>query len=458
MKRAFSARTRLPTWQALFFIIVFAAVAAYLIIRSLAITPSSLPGDLNGDGVVNIFDLSILLSSYGKTTTQAANPNADLNGDGNINVFDLSILLSNYNHTLSCALSSFTATNQPSCWRPFANSSPLNTPIPTNPKLAIYSSAVINHLVTFNWQFQNNGAGTFQLPSATNGRPTYFAHPSDPLLKLTSCSGSCKDQNGNSIVGQSFHIPQNATPGTNTDAHLDVIETDTGNEYGFWQAHISWSAGTITATAGDVVNTVNDSGVMLKVGADAAHIALSGGLLRPSELLDATNNHTYIDHALVLDVPCVADGSQSGIPSAVYPSPNRNSDGCTDSSKGDGPPYGSLLQLNMTDAQIASSGAPAWEQTIMKTLAHYGAYVSDTQSVENMTIFRQACESWDSLGAPDIFQSVFSQLGSSDGTYHFTTGCQNYTTSTANYNLTSNVPIPVNRLQVIDACVPQRTC
>jgi hypothetical protein len=58
-------------------------------------TPSPAPtpkiGDLNGDGVVDVFDLSILLSEWG---TQ--NATADLNKDGTVNVFDLSILLSHW--------------------------------------------------------------------------------------------------------------------------------------------------------------------------------------------------------------------------------------------------------------------------------------------------------------------------------------------------------------------------
>jgi hypothetical protein len=48
-------------------------------------------GDLNNDGSVNIFDLSILLSKYNTSTASA-----DLNNDGIVNVFDLSILLSHY--------------------------------------------------------------------------------------------------------------------------------------------------------------------------------------------------------------------------------------------------------------------------------------------------------------------------------------------------------------------------
>jgi hypothetical protein len=49
------------------------------------------PGDLNSDGVVNITDLSILLSSWNTT-----NSTADINKDGTVNILDLSILLSNY--------------------------------------------------------------------------------------------------------------------------------------------------------------------------------------------------------------------------------------------------------------------------------------------------------------------------------------------------------------------------
>lgn len=48
-------------------------------------------GDCNGDGHVNVFDLSILLSHY--NTAYAA---CDFNGDNTVNIFDLSILLTHY--------------------------------------------------------------------------------------------------------------------------------------------------------------------------------------------------------------------------------------------------------------------------------------------------------------------------------------------------------------------------
>ena len=54
-------------------------------------SPSTKTGDINNDGQVNIFDLSILLSHWG-----TSNATSDLNKDGTVNVFDLSIILSHW--------------------------------------------------------------------------------------------------------------------------------------------------------------------------------------------------------------------------------------------------------------------------------------------------------------------------------------------------------------------------
>ena len=56
-----------------------------------ASTQASILGDANGDGHVNISDLSIFLTNYGTSAS-----NCDFNNDGIINIFDLSILLSHY--------------------------------------------------------------------------------------------------------------------------------------------------------------------------------------------------------------------------------------------------------------------------------------------------------------------------------------------------------------------------
>ncbi|MBI4332384.1 MAG: hypothetical protein HY673_14010, partial [Chloroflexi bacterium] len=57
-------------------------------------TPTAfLPGDVNGDGVVNMTDLNLLMASFNKRSVDAGfNPNADFNGDGIVDVYDLVIL------------------------------------------------------------------------------------------------------------------------------------------------------------------------------------------------------------------------------------------------------------------------------------------------------------------------------------------------------------------------------
>lgn len=55
----------------------------------------SIPGDFNGDGVVDVSDLFFLLSQWG----DCADPNdcpADLNGDGTVDDADLQVLLNNW--------------------------------------------------------------------------------------------------------------------------------------------------------------------------------------------------------------------------------------------------------------------------------------------------------------------------------------------------------------------------
>jgi hypothetical protein len=57
--------------------------------------PSGTPGDLNGDGIVDVLDLLMLLDAWG-ACHRTGNCPADLNGDGSVDVLDLLILLDHW--------------------------------------------------------------------------------------------------------------------------------------------------------------------------------------------------------------------------------------------------------------------------------------------------------------------------------------------------------------------------
>jgi len=66
-----------------------------LAIDAITIVRPAVPGDLNGDGLVNSADLLILLSTWGPCPAPGACP-ADLNGDGAVDSADLLFLISHW--------------------------------------------------------------------------------------------------------------------------------------------------------------------------------------------------------------------------------------------------------------------------------------------------------------------------------------------------------------------------
>jgi hypothetical protein len=59
-----------------------------------------IPGDVNGDGIVDIFDLVLVASAYGLTPISPNwNPNTDINGDSIVDIFDLVIVASHFGET-----------------------------------------------------------------------------------------------------------------------------------------------------------------------------------------------------------------------------------------------------------------------------------------------------------------------------------------------------------------------
>ena len=57
--------------------------------------PPQLPEDINDDGVVNIIDLTLVASNFGKTGENIA----DINGDGVVNIIDLTLVAAAFGNT-----------------------------------------------------------------------------------------------------------------------------------------------------------------------------------------------------------------------------------------------------------------------------------------------------------------------------------------------------------------------
>ena len=68
--------------------------------REIKIGKAALPGDVNGDGIVNILDFQLLSNSFGKSVGQTGyDARCNFNADNSVNVLDFQILSNNFGKT-----------------------------------------------------------------------------------------------------------------------------------------------------------------------------------------------------------------------------------------------------------------------------------------------------------------------------------------------------------------------
>jgi hypothetical protein len=74
------------------------ANVSYNIFSEFYVSRLVLAGDLNGDGIVDIYDAIILGNAYNSTPGRPTwNSNADINGDGIVDIYDAILLANNFN-------------------------------------------------------------------------------------------------------------------------------------------------------------------------------------------------------------------------------------------------------------------------------------------------------------------------------------------------------------------------
>jgi hypothetical protein len=169
---------------------VLAIVGSFFIWHSFAAN-ANLTGDLNSDNKVNITDLSLLLSTFGKPSTAY-----DLTNDGKVTLADLSILLSNYGKS---RIPNPTPNPIPT---PLPSPTPFPTPTPT-PTPGTGSSGTSKQVqVTFYGSYDNDPKGSLAIAhpvihQTAGGVGTY----ADPLT-FASPAG-----NGQYPFGQIIYVP-----------------------------------------------------------------------------------------------------------------------------------------------------------------------------------------------------------------------------------------------------------
>jgi hypothetical protein len=329
---------------------------------------------------------------------------------------------------LGCGFGGFGVGTWPGgCWRPYSAASVFNRPLPAAPRVAVDSAAVVARLLGFG-PIKHLEAGTADTP-ADFGHPTYYSGPGDPVFTLHCYEeswGTC------GIEGHEIRIPDAARAAAGGDAHLTVVDQDSGWEYDLYKVRSKPAGGgTLEFRWG---GRTRIDGLGLGSDGTAGGFANLAGIVRAVELASGR-----IDHALFLTVHCDAGRY-------VYPAVGSGRS-CAELGEptADAPPMGAHLQLAMSDAEIAALTVPTWKKTVLRAMARYGMFVGDTGGGA-WGLKLQSGSTFTSFGYPD--QLVDFAVANAWPAYEggLLVG-----------NLRDGIDWAA-RLRVIDPCVSQRTC
>jgi len=246
-------------------------------------------------------------------------------------------------------------------WRPFSDTSPWNTPIPSGAAADSNSTALISAFATSSeWPFLTINIDRYAIP-------VYEANASTPRVAV-----EIRDVGGQGFdMGQTAPIPVGAMPDAESDHHLCIFDPDAHMAWDFFgmeRRGDSWSA-SVAATIdlnGTGVRPPKDSGEpwWISHGARACGFPLLAGLIRVEEMRAGR-----IDHALAIAYP--------GIRSRYYKPPASTAQATFDLIRSDfGIPCGGRIQLDPS-IDLGSLGLSANGMIIARALQEYGAYVGD---------------------------------------------------------------------------------
>ena len=291
-------------------------------------------------------------------------------------------------------------------YQPFAADSPFNIPIPANPQLDPNSAKIIS-TVTGMTQHVLRGLRAAATPTHIDYTiPFYYGISSDPVYTVHCHFNGPPPNWGNCpLENVRLHIPAYAWPENSgsgphpwsTDHHFAIIDAATDTEYDMWGAARPGGKGGNLVIGWGSPGPTTSEGINI-FGATQSQFALTIGIVRSADI-DAG----IIPHALQMAVPCA-----SGM--GVYPAAVPSDEPCPKHAVAP-PYYGMRVQLNLTDEEIAALDAPAYAKTIFTALAHYGAFVSDTGTVDSIEFQTEGGLTYTRLGLPDPWVTLAKQYG-----------------------------------------------
>jgi hypothetical protein len=275
------------------------------------------------------------------------------------------------------------------CWRPYGRTSPFNQPLPAHPRVAARSTAIVRRILGFGLP-QNLVIGTAGAPDDF-GHPVYYARRSDPRFTLRCLGrfGRCP------LDGRRVRIPAKARPATGSDAHMAVIDQQTGAEYDLYEV-TSQHDGVVSFTFG---GSTSIAGTGLGAGATASGFGLLAGTIRAAELERGVINHALFMTALCDSGRAVPPAIKSGRPCSAIGRPNR-----------DAPPMGTRLQLAVDRRTIEALPVPWWTRAILRAMRRYGVFLGDTGG-SSWGLQLESGATYTSFGYPDPLVTFARRVG-----------------------------------------------
>ncbi|HEX2085496.1 MAG TPA: hypothetical protein VHF89_07430, partial [Solirubrobacteraceae bacterium] len=310
------------------------------------------------------------------------------------------------------------------CWRPYSDDSPFNRPIPADAPSHPASDAIVRRTLGFG-PLGHLVAGEADTDDDWN-HPTYYSTPEDPLFTLHCYEdwGKCD------VEGMRIHVPDAARPAAGRDAHLTVVDQQSGWEYDLYKVRSKPAGGgTLEFRWGGRTRIDGDG---LRSDATASQFGNLAGIIRAPEMQAGR-----IAHALFMNARC-----DSG--TFVYPA-TKNGRSCSAIGEptADAPPMGARFQLTMSREEIDALPVPAWKKTVLRAMAEYGMYLGDTGGAWGVSF--ESGSTYTSFGLEDEMVRFARENGvpERNGRYVF--------------NLREGIDW-AGRLRVVDPCVAERTC